>query len=323
MKPTNPSRLVRLALIALTLWLNACSLQSLGAPTPTPTPTAIPPTKTPEPTPTPKAIETPTPMDTPTPAETATATFEPTETKTPSEVDLKDVSTQTIHYEFSDSGAQIDVKLITDGSLDPVIRKVTVGEKSYAEFMARSIYSVWEKSHPGQSFETYMQMLAEVQKGERNPLDIAIPVYANDINDGVPYQNSDKSVNSAAQKKYLIIPWYKGNAAPKEVDGVEVRAVSEINIALVNGKKVKNISLFTEAGYIWGMGTNLDGDTLTFFSTITFIDSVPNRVRNTAAALSKFKVWMISNTGKSITSWPTSDNKLLELLMKEGGLAVQ
>ncbi len=257
------------------------------------------------------------------PTKIATATAIPA-TPTPTEAqpetaDLRPAYTESVHMEFM--GAQIDASLITDGSLDPSIRKVTVGEQAYAEFVTRSVHGVYQKYHPDVTYETYMKMVGEVQRGERNPLDIAIPLYANDTRDGIPYQNPDKSVNPAAQKKYLVIPWYKGEA-PKEVDGVEVRSVAEINIALVNGKKVKNISLFTEAGYIWGMGTNLDGDTLTFSSTITFIDSVPNRARNTAAALSKFKVWMISNIGKSITSWPTADNKLFELLLK-GGLTVQ
>ncbi len=69
MKPTHLSLL---ALLALTLWLNACSPQSLGAPTPTPTPTStltptLPPTPTETPTPTPTQTLTPTPTETPTP----------------------------------------------------------------------------------------------------------------------------------------------------------------------------------------------------------------------------------------------------------------
>jgi hypothetical protein len=256
---------------------------------------------------TPTLIANVTLTETPTPA--------PTETQIISEVDLKPAYTETVHADIL--GAQIDVKLITDGSLDPVIRKVTVGEKAYAEFMARSVYGVWETSHKGQTFETYMQMVAEVQSGERNPLDIAIPVYANDINDGNPYQNSDKSVNPAAQKKYLIIPWYQGEA-PKEVDGVEVRTVSEINIALVNGKKVKNITLFDGNDYGQGSGTNLGGNVLYFYRASEFITKLPNVTKNTAAILSSIKWWIVRNSGRSVEGYPVPDEDLIKILINEG-----
>jgi hypothetical protein len=188
--------------------------------------------------------------------------------------------------------------------------------------MARSVYGVWETSHKGQIFETYMQMVAEVQSGERNPLDIAIPVYANDINDGSPYQNSDKSVNQAAQKKYLIIPWYQGEA-PKEVDGVEVRTVSEINIALVNGKKVKNITLFKENVYGIGQGLNLDDNVLYLYDTADYISQTSGKKESLAALLSGFKWWMINNHGGNFTGYVgKSDDSLIGLLI-DGGLSFE
>jgi|GEM_PF-6445036 len=270
-------------------------------PTATLTPTAVPPTEVP-------------PTNTP----------RPTETQIPvSETDLKikDSRTETVSLKYM--GVQIDAKLITDESLDPVIRKVTVGEQAYAEFMARSVYGVWENTHKGQSFETYMQMLAEVQQGKRNPLDVAIPIYANDLKDGIPYQNADKSVNPAAQKKYLVIPWYKGEVQSM-ADGVEVRALSEINIALVNGKKVKNITLFKEDGGLGkAMGISLDGNVLNFYNTILWIDNIPNRPGNTAGAISCFRIWMIKNNGKSIAGSPVFSDVTLMKLLLGGGVIVE
>jgi hypothetical protein len=267
----------------------------------------------------------PPPALTPTATSAPTATPVPTETVFVSEFDLKikPERTETVHYKFPESGVEIDVKLITDDSLDPVIRKVTVGEKAYAEFMTRSIYGVWETTHKGQTYESFMKMVAEVQSGIRNPLDIAIPVYANDMQDGIPYQNPDKSVNPAAQKKYLIIPWYKGDKAPKEVDGVEVRAVSEINIALVNGKKVKNITLFKENAYGDAIGMNLDENNLFFYHTPLWINNIENRVNNIAATLTELKGWMMSNTGGPFTGYPHfADQKLWKILLN-GGITVE
>lgn len=252
-----------------------------------------------------------------------TITPRPTETQVPiSESDLKIKDSRTEIVSLKYMGVQIDAKLITDESLDPVIKKVTVGEQAYAEFMAKSIYGVWENYHKGFSFETYMQWLAEVQQGKRNPLDVAIPIYANDLKDGVPYQNPDKSVNSAAQKRYLVIPWYKG-AAPQSPDGSEVRALSEINIALVNGKKVKNITLFKDNEYGWGAGTNLDGDVLYFYSTERFNSNPNNKVNNTAAVLSEFKMWMIKNVGSTFTGYPNFGDQSLWKLLLNGGFTVQ
>lgn len=267
----------------------------------------------------PAITKTPSPTRTPVPAtkiEAPTAT----EIVTPESIDLKPNYEQTVSVEYM--GVQINASLITDKSLDPVIKKVTVGENAYAEFVARSVYGVWAKNHLNQTFETYMRMISEVQRDERNPLDIAIPVYANDTRDGVPYQNSDKSVNPAAQKKYLIIPWYQGEA-PVSSDGTEVRSVAEINIALVNGKKVKNITLFEGNDYGDGMGINLDDTVLTFYGTAETIPNYPNKIRNTAAILSCMKWWMIKNSGRSTIGYPTAADESFIKLLVSGGLTLE
>jgi len=239
--------------------------------------------------------------------------------ESPTEVsDLRPAYVEKVSQKFM--GAQIDASLITDGSLDPTIRKVTVGEQAYAEFMARSIYGVWANYHPGETLETYMQMIAEVQRGERDPLDIAFPAYANDSRDGIPYQNADKSVNSAAQKKYLIIPWYVGEA-PKEVDGVEVRGVSEFSIVLVNGKKVKNITMHKNSDYGLGDGSNLDKTILYFYNEIAYVNGFSEKsqkIWSITSLLSGLKLWILKNTGGEIIgSLGNEDKALIYLLQKD------
>ncbi|HMN01114.1 MAG TPA: hypothetical protein PKC99_19095, partial [Anaerolineales bacterium] len=245
--------------------------------------------------------------------------------ESPTEVsDLRPAYVEKVSRKFM--GAQIDASLITDGSLDPTIRKVTVGEQAYAEFMARSIYGVWANYHPGETLETYMQMIAEVQRGERDPLDIAFPVYANDARDGIPYQNADKSVNSAAQKKYLVIPWYTGEA-PKEVDGVEVRGVSEFSIALVNGKKVKNITLIADNLYDAGEGETLDKATWYSYQTADYIPKFASkptqRNRSLATMMAGFKWWLTNYHGQQITGYLSEPPKALIDLLVNGGLSIE
>ncbi len=260
---------------------------------------------------------TPSPIEPPTPTEAPELTAE----AQPETADLHPAYTESVHMEFM--GAQIDASLITDGSLDPTIKKVTVGEQAYAEFVTRSIHGVYQKYHPDVTYETYMKMVGEVQRGERDPLDIAIPLFANDARDGIPYQNPDKSVNPAAQKKYLIIPWYKGDA-PKEVDGVEVRSISEINIVLVNGKKVKNLTLFKENGYGQGKGLSLDGNIMYFYDAIQYIPTTSGKKESLASELSGFKWWMSYYHGGTIRGYlpeSTEDKRLMKLLLN-GGLTI-
>ena len=80
------------------------------------------------PTGAPENRSTPTPPPTATEAPTATPTEAPAE-----QIDLKPNYEQKVAVEYM--GVQINASLITDQSLDPVITKVTVGEKAYAEFL--------------------------------------------------------------------------------------------------------------------------------------------------------------------------------------------
>ncbi|MBV6465628.1 MAG: hypothetical protein PGMFKBFP_00909 [Anaerolineales bacterium] len=245
--------------------------------------------------------------------------------ESPTEVsDLRPAYVEKVSQKFM--GAQIDASLITDGSLDPTIRKVTVGEQAYAEFMARSIYGVWANYHPGETLETYMQMIAEVQRGDRDPLDIAFPVYANDARDGIPYQNADKSVNSAAQKKYLIIPWYAGET-PNEVDGVEVRGISEFSIVLVNGKKVKNITLFADNPDEQGIGGTLDKKIFYLYEVAEYIPkTLPKsyqRVRSISSLLTGLKWWLTNYHGQQIRGYLKGSSEMLIDLLVNGGLNIE
>lgn len=267
-------------------------------------------------TPTLTFIETPTSAPTETPLPTLTPTPEPTPIPL-DETDLEPNFVEEVHAVFM--GAQIDSKLITDKSLDPIIKQVTVPENVWAQFMATSIYEVWEASHPGVPLEAYMQIVAEVQNEGRDPMNIAIPIYANDMNDGIPYQKEDGSVNPEAQEKYWVVPWFSGEV-PTEVDGVKVRAVSEINVALVNGKKVKNIDIVGDP-YSIALGTNLDEDTLYIYEGLPLETYVgrPNLTSGPASMLSVTATWL---KRKSPRGFLPNVNKSLEKLLLDGGIRV-
>lgn len=242
----------------------------------------------------------------------------PTETPTPivEEHDLRPAYTETISSEFM--SIPVTGELITNGDLDPSIKKVFVDQKDFAEFLINLTYKFWEKIHPGQSLETYAQMIAEVRAGERNPMDIAFSFYAGDFLDGISYLNSDRSLNLSAQKKYWIIPFYEGDV-PVSPDGTEVRAVSEINIALVKGRKNKNVTIINQA-YHDGFGTHLDGNELIFY--VGFWDGASaddkNSELNVARHIARLVWWGLNNIGKPFSrdQSPSALQSMVDILLR-------
>jgi len=237
--------------------------------------------------------------------------------ESPTEVsDLRPAYVENVSQKFM--GAQIDASLITDSSFERGAHKVTVGEQAYAEFMARSIYGVWANYHPGETLETYMQMIAEVQRGERDPLDIAFPVYANDARDGIPYRNKDRSFNPNSQKKYLIVPWYAGEL-PNTVDGAEVRGIREFNIAYVDGKMVKNITLFVDHVEGHGNGLSVDNNGLYFYIDTRWLYLAHGKTSSLAAATTSLKWWILKGDQQEVDTLRGSvDEDLYKLLIKWG-----
>lgn len=256
---------------------------------------------------------------------TLTVTLPPTETAAPALSEMADLrpgpDPVIAHVEY-DNGAVIDGSLVVDLSLDPIIKKVTVEETAYAEFLGLTVYNVWVKDHPGVMYEDYMGMVADVQKTGKDPLRIAIPMWANDANDGIPYQNSDGTVNPSAQKKYWVIPWYD-RVLPVSPDNSEVQAISTVSIVLVNGKKVKNVTLFLNNAYGQGRGTTLDNDKLLVYIALSEggnYSTKSNRHKNVASGLAVVYQWLIKNTGQDVSGYYflTENPEITNFLLSNG-----
>ncbi|WKZ51728.1 MAG: hypothetical protein QY329_03130 [Anaerolineales bacterium] len=241
--------------------------------------------------------------------------------ESPTEVsDLRPAYVEKVSQKFM--GAQIDASLITDSSFERGAHKVTVGEQAYAEFMARSIYGVWANYHPGETLETYMQMIAEVQRGERDPLDIAFPVYANDARDGIPYRNKDRSFNPNSQKKYLVVPWYTGEL-PNNVDGAEVRGIREFNIVYVDGKMVKNITLFVDHVEGQGNGLSVDNNRLYYYIDTRWLNLMSGKVNSLASATTGLKWWTLKEDHSEVDAIRSEAKEdFLYKLLKNGGFTI-
>jgi len=182
------------------------------------------------------------------------------------EHDLKPHFVETVDREYK--GVQIHAQLITDESIATSIDKVTVTEGVYTEFIARTIFETWwnkgSEEHKGiptkEDFNAFLELWKKAQE-TNNPADwekVALhDIYANDLNDGIPYYNQDRSFNPKAQQPYTIWPMYFGEKEPP--DGI--RGIDNLAIVVVGGR-IKNIT--PVEGSIAGSssGANLDGENL-------------------------------------------------------------
>ena len=255
---------------------------------------------------------------TPTPPPTATEAPTPTPTEAPAEqIDLKPNYEQKVAVEYM--GVQINASLITDQSLDPVITKVTVGEKAYAEFIARSLYKVWlKKGGPdgtgpatAATFEQFMALWATAQQSgqEADWRQVQIKnIWANEI-----------ATPGYEQHPYTI--WFMHAGQTPE----DVRGISKMSISLVNGADVKNITNFSDkqksSGYL-GMGTNFDGGTLYIYHGFAMdILSIYGNKTGIAYGMSITPLWLNKNLG-GVFSGSLNQSKDLANPLLNGGLMI-
>jgi hypothetical protein len=261
-------------------------------------------------TPTPNPTDTlqPSPIVVQKTLETATA--EPTSiptlvaTETPvNEYELKPAYTEKVSQKFM--GVQINAELITDESLDPVIKKVTVSETAYAEFIARSVFNIWQnnsekgKTYPAteDGFKQFMAIWAQAQQSGTGWEEVQFPIWVNDLNDG----------NGYVQKQETIWPMYSGNAP----EGV--RGISTISAVLLNGTKIDNMTHFSNSAYLVGFGINIDKEKLYFYAATESVYGFPNLNENTCNGVASFDNWAIRNNGRSFSG----DNAFFDTSLKK------
>jgi len=211
---------------------------------------------------------------TPTPAATVTEVATPI-----NEHELKPAYTEKVSQKYM--GVQINAELITDESQDPMIKKVTIPEAVYSEFIARTIFKVWwDKGptvHPGtgtdSDFNAFMKLWSQAQtSGKQEDWEkVALNLPAvNDLNDGNGYK----------LKPYTIWPMYSGQAP----DGI--RGINDMAIALVGRSVDKNVTLVSDE---FGLGSNLDNDNLMVYVKLNVI--YPDLKYEIASALSEIWTW--------------------------------
>jgi len=256
------------------------------------------------PTGAPENRSTPTPPPTATEAPTATPTEAPAE-----QIDLKPNYEQKVAVEYM--GVQINASLITDQSLDPVITKVTVGEKAYAEFLARSLYKVWlKKGGPdgtgpatAATFEQFMALWATAQQSgqEADWRQVQIKnIWANEI-----------PTPGYEQHPYTI--WFMHAGETPE----DVRGISEMSIALVKTKRMKNITAFNNSSTDSGMGINIEDGNMYFYAGLS--NSHYSSIK-TAVYMTFFKWFLINNSSSLLSSRITAREDELEKILINGGI---
>ena len=212
-------------------------------------------------------------------------------------------------------GVQINASLITDQSLDPVITKVTVGEKAYAEFLARSLYKVWlKKGGPegtgpatAATFEQFMALWSTAQQSgqEADWRQVQIKkIWANEI-----------ATPGYEQHPYTIWFMHAGET-PEDVRGVE-----KFTIALVNGSKVQNI-LPNGEDYLHGAGagSNIDNNGFYVYMGIDFSFGGKGAVFGKVADTSN---WLIRNAGNPKTIRDGSLDQIMYKFLKNAGMKVE
>lgn len=282
----------------LTLLL-ALVLSSCATPAPVPTATRVP-----------TLVISTVPAS---PTETLAPTAIPTATATeaPAEIDLKPHYEQNVSVEYM--GVKIDASLITDESLDPTITKVTVGDRAYAEFIARSIYKVWlKKGGPdgtgpaaATTFEEFMKLWSAAQQSgkEEDWRQVQIKnIWANDI-----------PTPGYVQQPYTI--WFMHEGQTPE----DVRGISRISVALVKTSKMENITAFANNEDDMGMGTNFEDEHLYFY---VGLDNSFYSAGKTASMMA-FSGWLIRNSGGPISGYPNIGDDSLKAILLHGSLTQQ
>ena len=279
------------------------NVQAESLPTPTNSPTL-------KPTPT-HIVMTPTITATPFPIFTST----PEITKI-NEKELDPAYTETVSQKYM--GVQINAELITDKSVDPIIKKVTVPPSTYAEFIARSMFKVWWIKSPSspkgpsteKDFTNFMALWSKAQE-TNNPSDWAKiqldNIWANDLNDG----------NGYVQKPYSVWPMFTGQAP----DGV--KGISNISIALVSNTQFKDITVMNNE-LNTAYGTNLNStDLLLYAGSDVFSINADNPARlsgsvsgNVASAM----YWLITNKGLQVNGFIPNSAMDLDNILERGGL---
>ena len=217
----------KVAKIATIAGIAAGSVAACGYTPNTPVPEKSYSSKVTDTTPTIKQTAIPTMTENPVP--TVTSTEAATATAAATHIDEKDLHpayTEKVYQKYL--GVQIDAELTTDESLSSNIKKVTVPENVYAEFIARALFKVWwNKGTEAPSkmiaseddFRAFMADWAKAQE-TNDPNDwkkVQIDnIWANDLDDG----------NGYIQKPYSIWPMYRGGAVDK------ILAIKDVNIIL-------------------------------------------------------------------------------------------
>jgi len=240
--------------------------------------------------------------------ETATATATPTEAPA-EQIDLKPNYEQKVAVEHM--GVQINASLITDQSLDPVITKVTVGEKAYAEFLARSLYKVWlKKGGPDgtgpatdTTFEQFMALWATAQQSgqEADWRQVQIKnIWANEI-----------ATPGYEQHPYTI--WFMHEGETPE----DVRGISNLSIALVKTPRMKNITADTDGTYTAGMGINIENGKMYFYAGLS---NSHYSAKKTANYMSFFNWFLNKNSDILLSLKGTQGDDELEEILVNGAL---
>jgi hypothetical protein len=233
---------------------------------------------------------------------------EPTATSEVREMDLDINHEQEVVMEYM--GVKINSSLITDKSLDPVIKEVTISnESAYAEFIARSIHKVWLQKggvngtgpETETSFEDFMKLWATAQKSgltedwEKVQLK---NIWANDLKDG----------NGYVQKPETLWMMYDGQAP----EGV--RGIGKMSVALVKATKTENITVLNQDNQ--GYGTNITNNDLIIYHSMAM--SVGPKARKSALAqgISGIAWWLTRNSGSAISGYLNDDLELTNLLLK-------
>jgi hypothetical protein len=198
--------------------------------------------------------ETMTIVPTATERPTATATTEPTSTVEAIKINEHDLgvkNVQEISTEYM--GVKIDGNLITGMSLGSDIKKITLPESIYGEYIARLIFRIWwikgNEQHNIMSTDDdlvkYMAMWATAQKsGDLSDWEkVQFKISANDLNDG----------NGYVYEKLTVWPM-----CDEETNTDGIKKIDKISIAAVNGMTTKSITNFKDNSFEEGYGTNID-----------------------------------------------------------------
>jgi hypothetical protein len=217
------------------------------------------------------------------------------ETPAIDEHDIEPIHIQEVSGEFM--GVQIKTNIITDYSLsvsNPAIMEVTLADSVALEYVARNVFTAWwyhgnieHTDKPTETdFQEFMQKWAAAQSGEGSWEDVEFTIYANDLNDGNGYE----------QTEHTFWPMFDGDV-PEEIN-----SINQINIVAVRSSRVDNITIRSER-FDKGFGTNIDNTVLNFYIGLTYGGGGDSReTRVVASQFVSLPWWIQNNSGKPMTS---------------------